>query len=838
VKGTFDASATTQRRLEAVWSRPPGLMGVLTAVNHRVIGRRYILTALFFFLVAGVQGLLMRWQLARAELNVLDPQLYNQIFTLHGTTMMFLFAVPMMTGVGIYLVPLMIGARDMMFPRLNAFSYWVYLIAGVTLLWSFVIGYAPDGGWFAYTPLTGPSYSPGPALDYWVTAVTFLEIAALAAAVELIVTILRLRAPGMTMSRVPLFVWSQLVMGFMIVFAMPPLILASVMLALDRMAGTHFFHAAAGGDPVLWQHLFWVFGHPDVYIIFVPAFGIVAAIVPIAARTWLRGYTLLVASSVAIGFLSFGLWVHHMFSVGLPLMGLNFFAAASMMIAIPNGVQIFALLATIWRGRVVVTAAYLFVIGFIVTFVLGGITGVMVASVPFDWQVHDTYFVVAHFHYVLIGGSVFPLFAGAYHWFPKLTGRRLSEMLGRLNFWLMFIGLNLAFFPMHLLGFWGMPRRVYTYAEATGWGGLNLLSTIGAFVFASGVLVFVWNLVWSRRLGDPAGSDPWGGDSLEWAAASPPPLYNFRYVPTVRARHPLWDQDSLEPAGATARESGMELFDPDKPQRETLVTTTLDAIPDFRRILPGPTVLPAGLALAVGILFIGSIFDLLLVPIGAALAFLVLLAWLVPGARRRGYEGADPGSPIGRLPANVNGLRAPEAWGILFLLLIEGIVFVCLIVSYFHFRHLNPEWPLGGIPLPDLTLPTVSHGLLLASALPAWLGVRSIRGGNSLGLAAGLGGGMLMLVGYLALKFMEYSDQPFTWATNVYGSILWTMTGLHGAHVLAVLLFAGAVAALALRGRFDADHRVAVDVAAIYWYFVSATSVALYFTIYLSPRVL
>jgi cytochrome c oxidase subunit I+III len=838
LRTTSDTSQEyTLEQLERVWSPPPGIMGVLSAVNHRVIGRRYILTALFFFLVAGVQALVMRWQLAQSEMKVLNPQLYNEIFTLHGTTMMFLFAVPMLAGVGIYFTPLMIGARDMVFPRLNAFSYWVYLIAGITLLWSFVIGYAPDGGWFAYTPLTGPSYSPGPALDYWVTAVTFLEIAALAAAVEMIVTILKLRAPGMSMSRVPLFVWAQLVMALMIVFAMPPLILASVMLALDRMAGTHFFHAAAGGDPVLWQHLFWVFGHPDVYIILIPALGVLSMVIPVAARTPLRGYTLLVLSFVAIGFLSFGLWVHHMFAVGLPVMGLNFFAAASMMIAIPSGIQIFSYIATLWRGRIVVTTAYLFSIGFIVTFVLGGITGVMVASVPFDWQVHDTYFVVAHFHYVLIGGAVFPLFAGAYHWYPKLTGRLLSESMGRWNFWLMMIGINLTFFPMHLLGFWGMPRRVYTYREELGWDGLNLVASIGAYVFALGVLIFVWNVIWSLKFGPRSGSDPWKGSSLEWSVPSPPPQYNFRFIPTVRSREPLWEQEDLHPSNMNAHEAGLDLFDPERPQRETLATTVLDALPDFRRVLPGPSVWPMGLALAAGILFIGSILDLMLVPIGAFLAFLALLGWLLPGAGAHKHR-TEGGTPAGALPANVTGFRAPETWGILALAVIEGVVFICLIVSYFHYRNLNPEWPLGGIPEPQLALPTLSHGLLFLSAAPAWWALRGIRRGDRRRLLIGYGAGMMLLAAYLGLKIIEYSDQPFTWTTNVYGSIVWTMTGLHSVHALAVLLLAGTVAVLGFRGRFDEKHHVAVDVANVYWFFVALSSLAMYATIYLSPRLI
>ncbi|HEV2124950.1 MAG TPA: cbb3-type cytochrome c oxidase subunit I, partial [Chloroflexota bacterium] len=396
-------------RLNRAWAVPSGLISFFTAVNHRTVGLRYITTAFLFFLLAGIQALVMRLQLAQPGLDVLSPEAYNQFMTMHGSTMMFLFAIPVMEGLGIYLVPLMIGTRDMAFPRLNAFGYWVYLISGLTLYASFFAGNAPDGGWFNYVPLTGKGFSPGVGIDFWVTTITFVEVAALVAAVELIVTILKLRAPGMSANRMPIFVWSVLVMAFMIVFAMPPLMVASVLLGLDRLVGTHFFNAAAGGQPILWQHLFWVFGHPDVYIIALPGFGIISMVIPTFVRRPIAGYTLVVMATVAIGFLSFGLWVHHMFASGLPLMGLSFFAAASMMIAIPSGIQVFSWIATIWRGRAMLDTAFLFALGFLVIFVAGGLTGVMVASVPFDWQVHDTYFIVAHFHYVLIGAAVLPV---------------------------------------------------------------------------------------------------------------------------------------------------------------------------------------------------------------------------------------------------------------------------------------------------------------------------------------------------------------------------------------------------------------------------------------------
>jgi cytochrome c oxidase subunit I+III len=614
-------AAAERARLDRTWGAPPGFVGWLSQVNHRAIGKRYIVTAIAFFLIGGLDALRIRLQLAVPGAEVLGADAYGAAFTMHGTTMMFLFAIPIMEGVGIYLVPLMIGARDMAMPRLNAFGYWVYFIAGTSLYVAYFLGVPPTGGWFAYPPLTRREYLGDAGLDFWATMITFIEIAALVAAVELIVTIFKQRAPGMSLNRMPVLVWSVLVMAFMIVFAMPPLMVGSVMLALDRAFGTHFFNPIGGGDPLLWQHIFWFFGHPDVYIIMVPAFGILSMVLVTAARRALFGYTAVVLSLVAIGFLSFGLWVHHMFATGLPILGMSFFSAASMMVAIPSGVQVFCWIATIWNGSVRVTTSFLFAVGAVFTFVLGGVTGVMLASVPFDLQVHDTFFVVAHFHYVLFGGVVFPLFAGFFHWYPKLTGRLLWEGLGRWNFWLMFVGFHITFFPQHQLGFLGMPRRVFTYLPELGWGNLNLVSTIGAFVLALGVLLFLVNALLSGVVGGRAGDNPWEADSLEWATSSPPPNYNFQYIPTVGSRYPLWEE-----AGAT-EPLHIELR---SDRRETPTTDGLDARPQARLVLPGPTLVPLFAAFAVGFTFLGLVFNPWLVPIGGALTFVALVVWLWP----------------------------------------------------------------------------------------------------------------------------------------------------------------------------------------------------------------
>jgi cytochrome c oxidase subunit I+III len=614
---------SVRRQLEETWRQPAGLWGWLTSVDHKSIGKRYIVTAMLFFVFGGLEAGIMRAQLARPENSILGPDAYNQFFTMHGMTMMFLFAVPVVTAMGLYLVPLMIGARNVAFPRLNAYGYWVYLAGGLFLYISFFLNAGPDTGWFSYVPLAGPEFSPGKRVDVYAQSITFTEIAALVAAVELIVTIFKNRAPGMTLNRMPLFVWAMLVQAFMVLFAMPWVATATQLLAMDRLVATHFFNPAEGGDALLWQHLFWFFGHPEVYIILTPALGFVSMIVTTFTRRPIFGYPAMVLSLLSIGFLSFGLWVHHMFATGVPQLGQSFFSGASMMIAIPSGIQIFCWIATIWAGRPRFSVPFLFVLGFVVLFVIGGVTGVMVASVAFDQQVHDTYFVVAHFHYVLVGGAVFPLLGAFYYWFPKITGRMLSERLGRWNFWLLFIGVNLTFFPMHQLGLDGMPRRVYTYLTDTGWGNLNLLATIGAVFVVLGVLLFVINVAMSLRSGALAGDDPWGAETLEWATTSPPPPYNFAHIPVVEGRAPLWEQP-----GELGAVSGLRTD-----VRDTLVTTLLDARPDSLHRHPPPTIWPLLTAIATTILFVTLIFTPWGAVIGTPLLLLSLLGWGWPHGR-------------------------------------------------------------------------------------------------------------------------------------------------------------------------------------------------------------
>lgn len=649
---------TVAQPLRRVWETPTSLMGALASVDHKVIGIRYIVTSFIFFLLGGIQALIMRSQLTVPENTLVNPQIYNQLFTMHGTTMIFYFATPILFGFGNYLIPLMIGARDMAFPRLNAFGYWVFLFAGIFIYSSYLFGLAPDGGWFNYVPLTTRPYSPDLNIDFYALGLLFLGISTTAGAINFIITLFKMRAPGMSINRMPLFCWTILATSFAVIFAYPTLNVANLFLELDRKIGTHFYDPAAGGLVLLWQHLFWFFGHPDVYIIFLPAAGMVSEIVATFSRRPTVGYTYLALSAVATAIISFGVWVHHMFAVGLPPLSNSFFSAASLIVTIPAGIQIFAWIATIWAGTPRWKTAFLFVLGFIVNFVIGGLSGVMFAVVPFDQQITDSYFVVAHFHYVLIGGMVFPLFGAFYYWLPKITGRLLHETLGVWNFWTMFIGFNLTFFPMHIAGLLGMPRRYYTYGPGMGLETPNLLATLGSFLLAFGILLFIINWLWSMNNGTDAGDNPWEASTLEWATASPPPPYNFRVIPTVESANPLWDaawikeQTDIRPVGATERPAEGVVEEevvvqplagnrpnPEPPylanpyERATLLTTLLDAQPDAVVHMPKDSYWPFVMALGLAIVFIGCLVSQLsIVVLGGLVSICALIVWLWPEA--------------------------------------------------------------------------------------------------------------------------------------------------------------------------------------------------------------
>ena len=604
--------------LEQVWATPPTVKSWLGMVNHKAIGKRFLVTGAGFFVLGGLLALTMRTQLALPERALVGPQTYNELFTMHGVTMAFLFIVPVLEGFAIFILPLLIGARDLPFPRLTAFGYWVYLFAGVFIYGSVFVGAVPDGGWYAYVPFTGPEFTPGLSMDFWLLGITFLEISAIGAAVEMAALLFKNRAPGMTISRMPIFAWSMLVTSFIIIFAFPTLIVGSVLLEVERKLGAPFYNAALGGNEVLWQHLFWWFGHPDVYIWLLPGVGIVSMVVSTFSRTPLVGYTWVVASTIVAGVLSFGVWVHHMFTVGLPLLTISFFGGASLVFAIPSGVQVFSWIATMWRGTVRWTTSMLFAVGTLVVFTFGGISGITLGAVPFNWQVHDTYYVVAHFHYVLLGGSVLPMFAGAYYWWPKLTGRLLSERLGRWNFWLFIAGLNLTFLPLHIVGFLGMPRRVYTFLDGLGWTPFNLLATAGAFLTAAGVLLFLVNAVVSQR-GPAAPDDPWDAGTLEWSGTALPTNANFTVIPTVRSRYPRWQQDSLEGDEET-RAWTVPLAEPLRQEREILVTSEIDAEPQTVAILPQQSLWPVTLATTLAFALAGLLADVYWIAIVGLLA--------------------------------------------------------------------------------------------------------------------------------------------------------------------------------------------------------------------------
>ncbi|HET6830785.1 MAG TPA: cytochrome c oxidase subunit I [Solirubrobacterales bacterium] len=621
---TTSASSTAPAAdevLRPVWEQPSGIVSFLTSVDHKRIGVRYLVTATAFFLIAGVEALAMRTQLAVPRADVLTPEAFNEFFSMHGVTMIFLFVTPMLSGFGNYFVPLMVGARDMAFPRLNALSYWVFLASGLFIYSSFTVGQPPTAGWFNYTPLSSDEFS-GAGIDFYNLGLIFLAISTTVGAVNFIVTIFKMRAPGMSMNRVPLFCWGVLVQAFAIIFALPALTAANLLLELQRTFDFHFFDPAAGGDPVLWQHLFWIFGHPDVYIIFLPAIGIVSSIVPVFSRRALVGHTWVIFATVAIGLLGFGVWVHHMFAVGLPQVTIAFFAGVSLAITIPSGIQIFAWLATMLRGRPVLKTPMLFIVGFIAVFVVGGVTGVMFAAIPFDQQITDSYFVVAHFHYVLMGGAVFPIFAAIYYWLPKISGKLLDERLGKTSFWLIFIGFNVTFFPMHISGLLGMPRRVYTYDGDLGWDSYNLLSTIGAFVLALGVLAIVANVIWSIYRGRPAGPDPWEANTLEWATPSPTPAYNFGVIPRVSSPDPNWDTADREADRRLAAEGELLLAD----EHQAIAASEVEGEPVRVMHMPEPSIWPLAVAVALSILFVGMITQVYLIAVLGALAALGAIA--------------------------------------------------------------------------------------------------------------------------------------------------------------------------------------------------------------------
>jgi cytochrome c oxidase subunit I+III len=825
--------AQAERLLKA-WETPTGWR-YWSAVNNSEVGLWYTATAFLFMLFAGALALLMRIQLAVPENDFLAAETYNQAFTLHGTVMMFLFAVPLFEAFSILILPEMLAARDLPFPRLSAYGYWCFLIGGVFVSGSILFDAAPQGGWFMYPPLTTDTEQSGIGADIWLLGLSFIEVASIAAAVELIVGVLKCRPPGMRINLIPLYSWYILVVAGMIVFAFPPLIAGDLLFEVERAFDWPFFDAERGGDPLLWQHLFWIFGHPEVYIIFLPAIALVAMIVPTFAQRPIFGYTWIVLAAVGTGFLSFGLWVHHMYTTGLPAISLGFFSAASEAVVIPTGVQIFAFIATLLAGQVIFSVPMLFVTGALAIFVVGGLTGVMVALAPFDWQAHDTYFVVGHLHYVLIGGMLFPVVAGIYYFFPFVRGKKLSDRLGRIAFWPMFVGFNLGFLPMHLTGLKGMPRRVFTYPEGLGWDWLNLLSTVGAFTFAAGFLIVVWDVLRPKGKQPYSERNPWNAGTLEWLTEMPGQPWGARTVPLIESRYPLWDQkDFLRDYD----EGRFFLPDAEEGLRETLVTSTLDAEPEQCLRVPGPTFLTMLAAIFTGGAFIFPTFHMYiasLVSAGLALGF--ILAWLWTGTAMIPEKALkDVGRGV-TLPLYASGPSSVGWWAMFITMLGDLTAFAGLVFGYFFYWTVHDDFPPEPSPGPGLFWPLLAVVLLLGAWLLTFMARRWNRQGHAGGLrwalamaaALATSGGAALLAGpWLA----GLDPTAHVYPATVWILLIWTALHVGAGLVMQLYCIAGSLA-----GRLTPTFDIDIWNVALFWHFLFVTAVIAVAVVALFPLV-
>lgn len=808
------------RELDRVWADLPGWRGFFTSVNHGTIGLRFMATAFVFFAIGGVLAMLIRAQLATRNGAFLDNDLYNQIFTMHGSIMMFLFAIPLLEGLALWLLPKILGARDMAFPRLSALGYFCYLFGGTVIVLSLLFGVAPDGGWFMYVPLTDKTYSPGINADVWLLGVTFVEISAMAAAVEITVTILRCRAADMPLTRMPLMGWYLLGTSVMMLVGFPPLILGSILLEVQRAFDWPFFDVARGGSPMLWQHLFWLFGHPEVYIIFLPAAGALSTIIPVLSRTPILGYGALVAAVIGLVFLSFGLWVHHMFTVGIPHMALAFFSAASALVAVPTAVQVFAWIGTMWEGRVQFRLPMLYIIGFFATFVMGGLTGVMLAMVPFNWQAHDTHFVVAHLHYVLIGGFVFPMLAAVSYWMPLICGRWRVRGLGEAAFWLIFIGFHGTFFIMHLTGLLGMPRRVGVYPGNPEWEWLNLISSIFGMIQSAGFALFAFDLFMQWMFGRRSWRNPWQAPSLEWAMPMPAPSYNFASLPGPRQP----DAGAMLPL---ARGEGLL---PGAPRgwRETLVVEPGSGRPQHVAVLASNTALPVATSAAIGSFFAMMLAGLYwLAPLGILATLVVAWKW-----------GAIMGTDRDHAPVDVApGLQLPLHWqvrntlgytGVVALLVADATLYGSLLFGVGFLTVVAPNWPApasGIATWPMLVMSGGALALMALGALAAWAAEARRATGGALWTRIGLlsSAGALLLLGGIAFGL----DDPTRHARDALRGATLGFAVVHGVIALMLALRADADAR---SGRIGAQRRGAIppwQLFQLFWLGTSAASMAL-----------
>ena len=816
-----DLRQAQEARLLRAWKTPTGWR-YWSAVNNSEVGLWYTAATFLFLAFGGVLALLMRVQLAVPDNDFLSPDVYNQAFTVHGSVMMFLFAIPVFEAVAVMFLPQMLGARDLPFPRLSAFGFWAFLIGGLFLSGSIFFDAAPRGGWFMYPPLTS-SYQTGIGPDIWLLGFSFIEVAAIAAAVEMIVGALKCRPPGMRLNLMPLYAWYVFVAAAMILFAFPPLIAGSLLLEVERAFHWPFFNPAGGGDPLLWQHLFWLFGHPEVYIIFLPSVALIAMIVPTFARTPIVGYTWIVLAAVGTGFLSFGLWVHHMFTTGLPAISLGFFSAASEAIAIPTGVQIFCFLATLAAGRVTRSVPMLFTFGSLVIFVLGGLTGVMVAIVPFDFQAHDSFFVVGHFHYVLIGGALFPLFAGCYYFFPLINGKALSERLGRIGFWLAFVGFNIAFLPMHLTGLRGMPRRVFTYPGDLGLNALNLTSTIGAFILATGAAVIFWDLIRPKGRQGYARRNLWNAGTLEWLQEMPGKPWGIRSIPEIDSRYPLWDQPNFV---RDVDEGRFYLPDAEEEKRETIVTSPIDATPEQCLRLPGPSFIPLFAAAATGGFFVFGTYHLwMLACISLVAAIGIIMYWLWTGTafipeKSEKYVGLGLTLPLYR-----SGPASVSWWAMFITMLAVLTAFVCLVFAYFFFWTIHPDFPPDPSPGPHLLWPAAGGALVLAGWALTLLANSRNKADDPrtfyLSLCSAVAASLAGAAALLAGPWLSDLDPT----AHVYQATVWLLLIWSAAHVLLGVIMLLYCAARRYAGRMTAQHDIDLANVTLYWHFCALTVV-------------
>jgi cytochrome c oxidase subunit I+III len=814
-------------RLSAVW-RPPRGIRILSAVNNTHIGLFYIGAALLFLILGGILALIMRAQLALPGNDLVDHDTYNQLFTMHGSVMMFLFAVPVVEAIGILLLPAMLGARDLPFPRLSAYAFWAYFAGGLVFFCTLFFDAAPDGGWFMYPPLTSWQFSPGLRTDFWLLGIGFIEISAIAGAIEIIVGILRTRAPGMTLDKMPIYAWAMLIVAGMIVFAFPPVIVATALLELERALHWPFFLADQGGDPVLWQHLFWLFGHPDVYIIFLPAAGLISMMVAAMARAPLVGYRWIVGSLIGTGVLSFALWVHHMFAIGMPHHAASFFSAASMAVAIPAGIQVFAWLATLWKGNVQRVAPTWFILGFFGIFVLGGLTGVMLAVVPFDWQAHDTYFVVGHLHYVLLGGLVFPVLAAIYYWAPMVSGRPLSERMARWSCGLLFVGVNLTFFPMHIAGLLGMPRRVWTYREALGWDTVNLLSSMGAAIVAAGFLLIFIDILIRVRPAAKVDTNPWDAPTLEWL---PIDSYGVRSIPRIVDRDPLWTHPELR---REVDDGAHYLPGTVTGTRETIVTSPVHARPEYLLRLPGPSWLPfiAGLGTA-AFFFLLTVKFFVAAGVSAAVTLASLLRWLWTSDPAPGEKHHEIGDGI-RLPDAMTGPRSHAAWAVFVLIAVDAAILASLVFSYFYLWDSAKAWPDPGADVPDLATCAWSAIAGIASAALVALAGKALRLARQGAFIAALAGALVVMsVAFVAMSAAIDGTGAFA-SEHSYGATMYALLAWQGAHVILLAVMGVYTIVRMACGLLDHRRRATFDHTRWLWHFMVVQGVIVLMVI-LSP---